>query len=312
MIELKNVTKRYGSICAVDSVSFNIKPGEIVGFLGQNGAGKSTTMNMITGYISRTSGDIIIDGQDILKNPKEVKQKIGYLPEQPPLYLDMTVLEYLRFVCELKNVPNKQIESQVDYAVETTKLKDVHKRIIGNLSKGYKQRVGLAQTLCGNAKIIILDEPTVGLDPNQIVEIRETIKRLGETHTVILSSHILHDVADVCKRVVIIDHGKIIADDTIGNLTQKKSDNELIIRTEGDQKNVIDALSKLDGCNVSFADTVSNNVNDYILSCSSDKDINSDLLKTMLKHNLPLLMLKPTSSSLEDIFLRLTAQGKEV
>lgn len=312
MIELNNVTKRYGSICAVDDVSFNIKQGEIVGFLGQNGAGKSTTMNMITGYISRTSGGIIIDGEDILKKPKEVKQKIGYLPEQPPLYLDMTVLEYLRFVCELKNVPKKQIKSQVEYAIETTKLKDVQKRIIANLSKGYKQRVGLAQTLCGNAKIIILDEPTVGLDPNQIVEIRETIKRLGENHTVILSSHILHDVADVCKRVVIIDHGKIIADDTIGNLTQKKSDNELIIRTKGDRKAVIAALSKLDGCNVSFADNISNNINDYIISSSSDKDFNSDLLNSMLQHNLPLLMLKPTSSSLEDIFLRLTTQGKEV
>lgn len=310
MIELKDVTKRYGSICAVDHASFHVKKGAIVGFLGQNGAGKSTTMNMITGYISRTSGDIIIDGKDILKHPREVKQKIGYLPEQPPLYPEMTVLEYLKFVCELKNVPAKQISTQVEHAIDVTKLKSVQRRIVANLSKGYKQRVGLAQTLCGDPQIIILDEPTVGLDPNQIVEIRDTIKHLGENHTVILSSHILHDVASVCESVIVIDHGKIIADDKISHLAKESTGTELIIRTEGEQEKVLSVLGEIEGVTVSLAGTISETINDYLLSSNTQRPRN-DILQAMLKHNLPLLMLKPAASSLEDIFLRLTTQRKE-
>jgi len=312
MIQLSNVVKLYGDIKAVDNVSFNIKKGEIVGFLGQNGAGKSTTMNMITGYISSSSGTITIDGHDILKHPEQAKKLIGYLPEQPPLYMDMTVMEYLQFVCELKGVKKKEIKTQISKALETTKLMSVKKRIIGNLSKGYKQRVGLAQTLCGNPKILILDEPTVGLDPNQIVEIRETIKQLGKTHTVILSSHILYDVADVCNRIIIIDKGEVIVDDSIEHLLGSTKDMELLIRVRGNKKKVLDSLNKIASCEVVFLKECDKDCNDYILKSVASDRLRNDILKVLIDNDLPLLILKPINDTLEDIFLKLTRKDKEV
>ena len=220
MIELKHVTKRYGAKCAVDDISFTINKGEVLGFLGRNGAGKSTTMNMITGYISASEGQITLDGMDVLEQPREVKRRIGYLPEQPPLYMDMTVEEYLKFVCDIKEVRKKSQKAHLDDLYNLVKITDVRHRLIKNLSKGYKQRVGLAQALVGNPDVVIMDEPTVGLDPKQIIEIRKLISGLGQNHTVVLSSHILHEVADVCDRVVIINKGRIVAQDTLANLTQ--------------------------------------------------------------------------------------------
>ena len=245
MIEVKNLTKYYGDKHAVDGISFSVKQGEILGFLGPNGAGKSTTMNILTGYISSTSGSVEIDGYDILDNPIEAKQKIGYLPELPPLYTDMTVQGYLSFVYDLKKckIPKKQ---HIDDVCRRVRIDHVQNRIIKNLSKGYRQRVGLAQALIGNPEVLILDEPTVGLDPKQIIEIRDLIKVLGERHTVILSSHILSEVQAVCDRLVIINGGKIVADDTAENLTRKLSkDFRYIIRVEGPQEDIQKVLSSI-------------------------------------------------------------------
>ena len=233
MIEIRNLVKKYGNHVAVDNISFTVEPGRIYGFLGPNGAGKSTTMNMITGYIGNTSGSIVINGHDILKEPEEAKKCIGYLPELPPLYMDMTVMEYLEFAVELKKIPKTEREAVIAQAIEMTKLEDVKERMIKNLSKGYKQRVGLAQAILGFPDIIILDEPTVGLDPVQIIEIRELIKTLGKEHTVILSSHILSEIQEVCDYVFIISKGKLVASDTTENLLEKMSneaETELIIR----------------------------------------------------------------------------------
>ena len=215
MIEINNLVKRYGDIKAVNGISFTVNDGEVLGFLGPNGAGKSTTMNIITGYLSSTSGTVKVNGHDILEEPEEAKKCIGYLPEMPPLYFDMTVLEYLNFICDLKKVPKKERKEQLASILSMVKIVDMADRLIGNLSKGYKQRVGIAQALVGNPDILILDEPTVGLDPNQILEIRKLIRKLAQKHTVILSSHILSEVQAVCDRVVIINKGKVAAIDTI-------------------------------------------------------------------------------------------------
>lgn len=234
MIEIKNLVKKYGNHVAVDDISFTLEPGKIYGFLGPNGAGKSTTMNMITGYIGNTSGSIIVNGHDILLEPEEAKACIGYLPELPPLYVDMTVMEYLQFVAELKKVPKEEREETIAKSVQMTKLEDVAQRMIKNLSKGYKQRVGLAQAILGFPEIIILDEPTVGLDPVQIIEIRELIKELGKEHTVILSSHILSEIQAVCDYVFIISKGKLVASDTtenlLKNMSKKDETAELVIK----------------------------------------------------------------------------------
>lgn len=234
MIEIKNLVKKYGNHVAVDDISFILEPGKIYGFLGPNGAGKSTTMNMITGYIGNTSGSIIINGHDIFSEPEEAKACIGYLPELPPLYVDMTVMEYLQFVAELKKVPKAEREEAIVKSIQMTKLDDVAERMIKNLSKGYKQRVGLAQAILGFPEIIILDEPTVGLDPMQIIEIRELIKELGKEHTVILSSHILSEIQTVCDYVFIISKGKLVASDTtenlLKNMSKKDETAELVIK----------------------------------------------------------------------------------
>jgi ABC-2 type transport system ATP-binding protein len=248
MIEIQNVSKRYGNKYAVNDVTFTIKKGEILGFLGRNGAGKTTTMNIITGYISASSGRVLLDGHDVLEEPRYVKRQIGYLPEQPPLYFDMTVNEYLRFVCSIKEVKSSFVKSHLDDICELVRITDVRKRLIKNLSKGYKQRVGIAQALVGNPEVVIMDEPTVGLDPKQIIEIRRLIKDLGEDHTVVLSSHILHEVADVCERVVIINNGVIVAQDTLENLTHNISDTfRLRVRVAGPEREVQRAIRELPG-----------------------------------------------------------------
>ncbi len=227
MIEIQNVSKRYGNKYAVKNATFTIQKGEILGFLGRNGAGKSTTMNIVTGYISASEGKVLVDGHDILEEPREVKRRIGYLPEIPPLYMDMTVEEYLRFVCAIKDVSMKNVRGHLNDICELVSIQDMRKRLIKNLSKGYKQRVGMAQALVGNPEVVIMDEPTVGLDPKQIIEIRKLIKQLGEDHTVVLSSHILHEVADVCERVVIINKGEIVAQDTLEHLTDPRHQRNL-------------------------------------------------------------------------------------
>ena len=221
MIEVKNVTKKYGKVVAVDNISFTIKEGEIIGLLGPNGAGKSTTMNMLTGFIEQTEGDIIVDGYNMLKRPKKAKREIGYMPEGVPLYTDLTVKEFVTYMAQIKNVNKKERKEKVENIIERTGLKDVEKKLVKNLSRGYKQRVSMAGALVGEPKILILDEPTVGLDPKQITEIRNLIKELGKTHTIILSSHILSEVSQICNKVIIINKGKIFAIDTPENLEEK-------------------------------------------------------------------------------------------
>ena len=247
MIEVRNLVKKYGSHMAVNHLNFTIEKGKIYGFLGPNGAGKSTTMNMITGYIASTEGEILIDGHNILEEPEEAKKKIGYLPEIPPLYVDMTVSEYLKFVAELKSIPKEKRSGNINEVMSTTKLQSVKDRLIKNLSKGYRQRVGLAQALLGYPEIIILDEPTVGLDPKQIIEIRDLIKSLGNKHTVILSSHILSEVSAVCDHVLIIDKGKLVASDTPENLSKVMAGaNSLELTVKGKEEGIRKALDMVE------------------------------------------------------------------
>ena len=246
MIEVTNLTKKYGDHIAVDHLSFRVEKGQIYGFLGPNGAGKSTTMNIITGYLAATEGTVTIDGKDVQKDPEEAKCAIGYLPELPPLYVDMTVREYLDFVAELKKVPKKERKQQIDEVMEMTQITDMQQRLIKNLSKGYRQRVGLAQAILGYPEVIILDEPTVGLDPKQIIEIRDLIRKLGEDHTVILSSHILSEVSAVCDHIMIIAHGKLVASDSPENLQKLMSGSmELDLEVKGSAAAVKSALQEI-------------------------------------------------------------------
>ncbi len=310
MIEVKNLTKRYGKKLAVNDISFTVNDGEILGFLGPNGAGKSTTMNILTGYLSSTEGQAIIGGVNILEDPIEAKKNIGYLPEQPPLYLDMTVCDYLDFVYDLKGckLPRR---SHIDEICKIVKITDVYNRVIKNLSKGYKQRVGLAEALIGNPKLLILDEPTVGLDPNQIIEIRSLIKKLGEKHTVILSSHILSEIQAVCDRVIIISHGQIVADDTAENLSKNLSnDHRITLKAIGDEKTVRDTLKSINGIeSVSSLRTVGENVFEYIVESDEDKDVRADIFFALADKRLPIIEMTTKELSLEDIFLRLTVDG---
>lgn len=308
MIEVENLTKRYGSKLAVDNISFTADDGEILGFLGPNGAGKSTTMNILTGYLSATGGTARINGADILESPIEAKFNLGYLPEQPPLYLDMTVREYLNFVYGLKKckLPKK---SHLGEIMELTGIADVEKRIIRNLSKGYRQRVGLAQALVGNPSALILDEPTVGLDPKQIIEIRGLIKRLGENHTVILSSHILSEIQAVCDKVVVIDRGRLIANDTADNLSRDLSaDHKLTVQIEGAAKEVAELLRQIpDMESVRFVRTVDKAVSEFELNPKRGKDVRREVFKRMAARSFPILMMRGSELTLEEIFLRLTA-----
>jgi len=308
VISVESLSKRYGNKLAVDNVSFQVNRGEIVGFLGRNGAGKSTTMNMITGYISASGGSAKVCGYDVLTDPFEVKKRIGYLPELPPLYMDMTVNEYLAFCCNVKNIAKAQRKNQIDEVCETMKIQDMRKRLIKNLSKGYKQRVGMAQALLGAPEVLILDEPTVGLDPRQIIEIRNLIKHLGESHTVILSSHILNEVEDVCERVIIIDQGHIVAQDTMENLAQNVSGvSRMTLRVLGGDKQVMKAIHDVEG--VTFVDELGvkePDCMDYIIECVRNSDARKSLFYTMAKMNKPIMQLRPHDVTLEDIFLQLT------
>ena len=307
MIEVQNLTKQYGAKKAVDSLSFTVNDGEILGFLGPNGAGKSTTMNMLTGYISSTSGKALINGVDILDDPINAKKNIGYLPEIPPLYLDMTVKDYLNFIYDLKKckIPRK---AHLEDVCGLVKITDVYNRIIRNLSKGYKQRVGLAQALIGNPPILILDEPTVGLDPKQIIEIRTLIKKLGKKHTVILSSHILPEIQAVCDRVIIINKGKIAADDTTENLTKNiTTDHRLIARIDGAREEVLKMIKGISGVISVTADMErEKGVYDYEIETKEDADIRRELFKRVAARNWMILGLKTSEMTLEDIFLKIT------
>ena len=310
MIEIVNLTKKYGNKSAVDNVSFTVKKGEILGFLGPNGAGKTTTMNIITGYLSSTSGTVTVDGLDILKNPEEVKRKIGYLPEQPPLYMDMTVADYLDFVFDLKQLKPGGKAEHIAEVMEKVKITHVRGRLIKNLSKGYKQRVGLAQALLGDPEILILDEPTVGLDPKQINEIRGVIKDLGKERTIILSSHILPEVSAVCERVIIINNGRLAASDTPENLSKSMSGGtDFTVRVEGAEEEATAVLSGVEGVSAVSAKKVEENIFDYFVQ-TDGVDLRKPIFFALADKKLPILMLTTQNLSLEDVFLRLTTIEK--
>ena len=308
MIEVKNLTKRYGNFKALDDVSFKIEEGTIVGFLGPNGAGKSTTMNIVTGYLSATSGEVTVMGKNTLDDPNGVKSLIGYLPEIPPLYTDMTVKEYLSFVYDLKKVKlNKK--QHIEEICEITKITNVYKRLIGNLSKGYRQRVGIAQALIGNPPVLILDEPTVGLDPKQIIEIRNLITRLGKNHTVILSSHILSEVQAVCERILVVNNGKLVADGAADKLAHDlSSEHMLIARIEGDRNEVEHALYALERVqNVTCFGEKEKGVFEFRIEAKDEADIRRDIFMLLARKGWPLLSLKNTDLTLEEVFLMLTS-----
>lgn len=307
MIEVKNLTKSYGSKKAVSNISFKAEEGQVLGFLGPNGAGKSTTMNILTGYLSSTEGQAFINGVDILEEPLKAKSFIGYLPEQPPLYFDMTVNEYLNFVYKLKGskLPKK---SHLNEICDIVRIGDVRGRLIKNLSKGYKQRVGFAQALVGNPGVLILDEPTVGLDPKQIIEIRTLIKRLGKNHTVILSSHILPEVQAVCDRIVVINKGRIVADDSAGSLAKNLSaDHKLVLHAEGSPEEIKKLLEGIPQMQRVFVNrSVEEKVNEFYLEAKEGADIRRDVFKKLASRGYPILMMRSNELSLEEVFLKLT------
>lgn len=312
MIEVRNLTKRYGGQKALDDVSFKVNDGEILGFLGPNGAGKSTAMNIITGYISATSGSVLADGKDILEQPAAIKKDMGYLPEIPPLYEEMTVREYLYFIYDLKKCRLPKISHMKDIC-SLVGIEDVMDRVIKNLSKGYKQRVGFAQALVGDPKTIILDEPTVGLDPKQIADIRSLIKKLGKKHTVILSSHILPEVQAVCDRIVVINHGRIVADDTEENiLASFEGEKRLFVTFAGADKDAVrQAVLHLDGVEgVSFAKQRSEGVSAEI-SVKKDADIRKAVFDTAAQKGWTILEMRSSKLTLEEIFIRLTESGAD-
>lgn len=307
MIEVKDLVKKYGSHLAVDHLSFTLESGKIYGFLGPNGAGKSTTMNIMTGYLGATQGSVLIDGHDILKEPEEAKKHIGYLPELPPLYMDMTVQEYLEFAAELKKLPKEKRESDISEVMKLTRLQDVSGRLIKNLSKGYKQRVGLAQAILGFPEIIILDEPTVGLDPKQIIEIRELIRTLSKKHTVILSSHILAEVREVCDYILIISKGKLVASDTPENLELLRngaSSLELEVKAAPETARAI--LSTIDDINTMEMHIENENLTRVKLEAKNGADIREAVFYAFAEEKCPLLEMKTAKASLEDIFMELT------
>lgn len=311
MIEVIDVSKRYGKHLAVDRVSFKVDKGEVLGFLGPNGAGKTTVMNIIAGYIPMTGGRVTVDGLDVVENGHEVRRKIGYLPEVPPVYGDMTVEEYCTFVSRVKHVPRRERRQHIGEIMEKVQIADVRRRLIRNLSKGYRQRVGLAAAMIGNPEVLILDEPTVGLDPKQIIEIRNLIKELGESHTVILSSHILPEVSAICERIVIINRGRIVASDTPDNLSQRLGGgNDLVIRVPGQAEaavRVLQAVSDISDVEV-MGEREPGTVD---LLVKSERDARSDIFFAFSKAELPLLTMKPFDLTLEEIFLQVTQDPQE-
>ncbi len=314
MIKIQNLVKKYGDNLAVDHISFSVNDGEILGLLGPNGAGKSTTMNILTGYLSATSGEVMIGEHNILDNPIEAKKMIGYLPELPPLYMDMTVSEYLNFVYDLKKANPKEKKKQLAEIMETVKITNVKDRLIANLSKGYKQRVGLAQAMVGNPEVLILDEPTVGLDPKQIIEIRDVIKKLGKHHTVILSSHILQEVQAVCERVVIINKGKIAAIDSPDNLAKTISnDNKFSLRIAGDEREILDVLSPIRG--VKYAKSLGRkekDTMDFMIEAEPNVDVRPLIFTALAAADMPILSMQAVDISLEDIFLEVTEKERNL
>lgn len=313
MIQVENITKRYGNFLAVDNISFEIKEGEIVGFLGPNGAGKSTTMNIITGFIEPTSGRVIIDGYDMSKKPKKAKKQIGYMPEGVPLYMDLTVKEFVTYMAELKGIENKTKKEKVQKILEETDLSKVQKKLIKNLSRGYKQRVSLAGTLVNDPKVIILDEPTVGLDPKQVTEIRALIKKLGKEHTVILSSHILSEVSQVCDRVIIINKGKIVAIDTPKNLEEKVAVNNAIYVTVEDTENKMENIKeKLE--NVKEIKLISENedkTKQYTIIGEKDQDLRKMIFEVFSKEGITIFEMKKVDATLEEAFMKLIEDKTE-
>jgi len=309
MIEINNLVKHYGDKRAVNGISFTVNDDEVLGFLGPNGAGKTTTMNIIAGYLSSTSGSVKVNGHDILEEPELAKKDIGYLPEQPPLYLDMTVSEYLDFICDLKKVKKEDRKKQLASIISMVKIADVKDRLIGNLSKGYKQRVGIAQALVGDPSILILDEPTVGLDPNQILEIRKLIKTLSKTHSIIISSHILSEIQAVADRVVIINHGKIAAVDTISDLSRRLTgSSKLLLAFQGPLKDVSTAVRAIPG----VANVTTRNSSDKlheieITVSNTSADIRASIFFVMSKGGWPIFEFRSLDPSLEEVFLSITA-----
>lgn len=312
MIEVNNLVKNYGKYQAVKDISFKVEDGEVLGFLGPNGAGKSTTMNIITGYISATSGEVKIAGYDILKNPSEAKKRIGYLPEIPPVYVDMTVMEYLTFVADLKGVKKSVVKDMLMDIMEKIKISHVSGKLIKNLSKGYRQRVGLAQAMVGYPDVLILDEPTVGLDPKQIIEIRDVIHELGKTHTIILSSHILSEISAVCNRVMIINKGQIVASDTPDGLSIKLSQNRYRVRIKGDEEAAVQAFRE--NPQIASVQPVlcdEEGACDLLLEGVEGVDVREAAFRIAVKNNLVLLLIKSEKMSLEDVFLQVTENEPE-
>lgn len=307
MIEVKNVTKKYGNFTAVDNITFNVKDGEVVGLLGQNGAGKSTTMNMITGFIEPTEGTIIVNGFDIMKKSLRAKKQIGYMPENVPLYPELTVKEFVSYMAELKLVGRKERKQEVENAIKETGLEEVKNKLIRNLSRGYKQRVSMAGALVGNPEVLILDEPTVGLDPKQIIEIRNLIKNLGKKHTVILSSHILSEISQICERVVILNKGKIVAIDTPENLEEKtKEQNVLFVTVEDKEEKMSSLKEKI--TDIEKLEMIKDNedgTKQYKIVSKSEKDIRKALFDTLPKEGITIFELKKAETSLEDAFIKL-------
>ena len=311
MIEINNLVKKYGDHVAVDNLSLKVEPGKIYGFLGPNGAGKSTTMNIITGYLGATSGEVKINGFDIFTQPEEAKKCVGYLPEIPPLYIDMTVVEYLDFVAELKKLDKKNRKKYVKEAMDTTGITEVSGRMIRNLSKGYKQRVGLAQAILGYPEVIILDEPTVGLDPMQIIEIRNLIKKLGENHTVILSSHILTEISAVCDHVFIISKGRLVASDSTEMLLSEMSgEQEISLTIKGDAEAVSNSVKDIeDVTNVNICEASEEGTSLLIVTAKKKSDVRELVFEKVISCKVVILEMKTVSKSLEDVFLELTDEG---
>lgn len=311
MIEVKNLVKKYGSHIAVDHLNFTVEKGKIYGFLGPNGAGKSTTMNIMTGYLGATEGEVLIDGHNILEEPEEAKKRVGYLPEIPPLYAEMTVLEYLEFAADLKKIPKQEKEEEIQKAMDLARLEEVESRLIKNLSKGYKQRVGLAQAILGFPEIIILDEPTVGLDPKQIIEIRELIRSLAKQHTVILSSHILAEVREVCDYIMIISKGKLVASDTPENLEHVMAGEATIeLEVKANDSEALKVLNSVDSVSTwSCMKNADGNL-DVEIKVQGEENIREELFFAFAKAECPILTMKKTKVSLEQVFLELT-EGDE-
>mgnify|MGYP005762533233 FL=1 len=307
LIEVKNLVKKYGNHLAVDHLNFKIESGRIYGFLGPNGAGKSTTMNIMTGYLGATEGEVFINGHNILKEPEEAKKHIGYLPEQPPLYMDMTVREYLEFAAELKGIKKAKREDEITEVEKLVKIKDVEHRLIKNLSKGYRQRVGLAQAVLGFPEIIILDEPSVGLDPKQIIEIRELIRKLAKKHTVILSSHILAEVREVCDHILIISKGKLVASDTPENLERLLGEHNVVeIEAEASPSDIRLVLKNVPGIEKIDIKENGEETSTAFIHEKKGEDVRLSVFRAFASAGIPLLTLKASGTTLEDVFMELT------